>query len=216
MGGDNMLVSNNYVKKKDVVYVKESDSLEVALQKLVDSGYRCIPVLDDNEDQYIGNVYKVDILKKEVEGDLSGPLTDVIDNKEDGFIEEEAPFFKVFTTIKRIPYLAVVGENKKFLGILTNANVLDVLESAWDLENGGYSLTIGTLEYAGALRNMLDICNKYTTVRSVITLKDTLKFVRRVSIVLPKDVNKKTLDKIIKDLEEANFAVIRVENLQKA
>jgi len=208
-----MLVSNNYVRKRDVVFVRESEGMEAALKKLVESGFRCIPVLDDGGEKYVGNVYKVDLLKKEVEGELDGPLSEVLDDMEDGFIEEEAPFFKVFTTIKRLPYLAVVDEEKNFLGILTNANVLDVLESSWDVESGGYSLTIGTIEYAGALRHMLKIINEYTSVRSVITLKDTLKFVRRVTIVLPKEVDEKNLKKIIKDLEEANYNIIHVERL---
>lgn len=209
-----MLVSNNYVNKKDVIYLKESDGMEIALKKLVDSGYRCIPVLDDEEKKYIGNVYKVDLLKKEVEGELSGSLEAVIEDQEDGYVEEEAPFFKVFTTIKRLPFLAVVDEEKNFLGILTNGKVLNVLESAWDIQKGSYSLTIGTIEYAGALRHMLGVINKYTTVQSVITLKDTLKFVRRVTIVLPKEVEESTLEKIIKDLEEDNFSVIHVEKLK--
>ncbi|HLR24192.1 MAG TPA: cyclic di-AMP binding protein CbpA [Candidatus Avipropionibacterium sp.] len=208
-----MLVNNNYVRKRDVVFVRESDGMESALEKIVEAGYRCIPVLDDAREKYVGNVYKVDLLKKEVDGELDGPLSEVITDVEDGFVEEEAPFFKVFATIKRLPYLAVVDDEKTFLGILTNANVLDVLESSWDIENGSYSLTIGTIEYAGALRHMLDIINEYTSVQSVITLKDTLKFVRRLTVVLPKEVDEKTLKKITRDLEEANYNVIRVEEL---
>lgn len=208
-----MLVSNNYVHARDVVYVKESDGMQVAYDKLVESGYRCIPVLDEAGEKYVGNVYKVDLLQKEVENELSGSLDEVIEDQEDGYIEEEAPFFHVFKTIKRLPFLAVVDEDKTFLGILTNANVLDVLESAWDVKNGSYSLTIGTIEYSGALSNMLDVINEYTNVQGVVTLKDTLKFVRRVTIVLDKDVDKKKLDKIIKELEEENFTVIHVEEL---
>src|SRR5690625_1200761 len=148
MGGSYMLVSNNYVHARDVVYVKESDGMQVAYDKLVESGYRCIPVLDEAGEKYVGNVYKVDLLQKEVENELSGSLDEVIEDQEDGYIEEEAPFFYVFKTIKRLPFLAVVDEDKTFLGILTNANVLDVLESAWDVKNGSYSLTIGTIEYS--------------------------------------------------------------------
>src|SRR5690625_2554566 len=213
MGGSYMLVSNNYVHARDVVYVKESDGMQVAYDKLVESGYRCIPVLDEAGEKYVGNVYKVDLLQKEVENELSGSLDEVIEDQEDGYIEEEVPFFHVFKTIKRLPFLAVVDEDKTFLGILTNANVLDVLESAWDVKNGSYSLTIGTIEYSGALSNMLDVINEYTNVQGVVTLKDTLKFVRRVTIVLDKDVDKKKLDKIIKGLEEENFTVIHVEEL---
>lgn len=210
-----MLVSNDYVPKREVVFVKETAHMEEALEKLKESGYRCIPVLDEQAEKYIGNVYKVDLLKKEVDGKLDGPLNGVIEDQDDGHIKEDDPFFKVFTSIKRLPFLAVVDEDKTFLGILTNGNVIHVLESSWDVKNGGYSLTIGTIEYAGALQHMLGIINEYANVQSVITLKNTFKFVRRVTIVLPKEVDEKTLEKITKGLDENNFTVIHVEKLNE-
>src|SRR5690625_6929041 len=36
------------------------------------------------------SVYKVDLLQKEVENELSGSLDEVIEDQEDGYIEEEA------------------------------------------------------------------------------------------------------------------------------
>lgn len=208
-----MLVSNDYVSKQEVVFVTETAQMKEALDKIVESGYRCIPVLDEQGEKYIGNVYKVDLLTKEVDDELEGPLNGVIRDQEDGHIKEDDPFFKVFTSIKRLPFLAVVDEEKRFLGILTNGNVIHVLENSWDIRNGSYSLTIGTIEYAGALQHILGVINEYCSVQSVITLKDTLKFVRRVCIVLPKDVDEKTANKVVKSLEDENFTVIHKEKL---
>src|SRR5690625_3817009 len=202
-----MLVKNDYVNKRDVVFVKESDTVESVHKRIAESGYRCIPVLDDSETHYIGNVYKVDLLIHEREEDLKGPLTSLIKDQEDGFVEEEAAFFKVFQSIKRLPYLAVVGEDKRFLGILTNGNVIQVLESAWGIDRGSYSLTIGTIEYSGALQSILKIINKFCSVESVITLNNDLKFVRRVCIILPKDVGEKTAQAVIDALDKNNFTV---------
>src|SRR5690625_5291727 len=116
MGGSYMLVSNNYVHARDVVYVKESDGMQVAYDKLVESGYRCIPVLDEAGEKYVGNVYKVDLLQKEVENELSGSLDEVIEDQEDGYIEEEVPFFYVFKTINIMTFLAVVDDVSSCLG----------------------------------------------------------------------------------------------------
>ncbi|SHG36448.1 cyclic di-AMP binding protein CbpA [Ornithinibacillus halophilus] len=207
-----MLVKNDYVNKKDVVHVKQDDSIEHVLEVLDKSGYRCIPVLDESETTFVGNIYKVDLLEYEIDHSLTGPLSSLIEDK-DGFVRENDPFFKVFSSIKRLPYLAVVNEEKEFLGILTNGNVLQLLEDAWGVNEGSYCLTVGTIEYAGALAKMLKVVNKHCNVQSVISLKNNLNFVRRVCVVLPKEVNEELATKVQKDLEKHNFTVTDIEVL---
>lgn len=212
LGGVGMLVKNDYVNKKDVVFVKENDSLETVMKTLDDSGYRCIPVLDEAEEKYVGNIYKVDVLEYELDHSLVGNLSKLISDQE-GFIKEDAPFFKVFSSIKQLPYLAVVNDDMEFLGILTNGNVIQVLENAWGVHNGSYSFTIGTIEYAGALQKMLKVVNKYCNVQSVISLNNNSHYVRRVCIVLPKEVDEALADKIRADLDKNNFTVTDIEKL---
>lgn len=209
-----MLASNDYINKKNVVYVKETDVLTKVQDKFVKSGFRCIPVLDDEANEYIGNVYKVDLLKYERDGQsLDEKVTPLIRDQEHGFIYEEDPFFKVFRHIKQLPYLAILDQDETFLGILTSGNVIQVLEGAWGVEDGSYALTIGTIEYSGALQNILEVVNEYCNVQSVISLKNSLNYVRRVSVVLPKGVDDDTLEQLTRDLEKANFTVVDVEKL---
>lgn len=211
-----MLVSNDYVNKHEVVTVKESESLEQALQTLSDSGYRCVPVLDESNEKYVGNIYKVDLLKYEREHDreaLKKPVTELTRDENDGTIKEDDAFVKVFSNIKRLPFLAVVNKDNDFLGILTNGNVIQVLENAWGVHNGSFSLTIGTIEYSGVLTKMLKIVNKYCNVQSVISLNNDSKYVRRVCIVLPEEIDEKTANKIAKDLEHNNLTVTDIEKL---
>lgn len=211
-----MLVSNDYVNKQFVVTVKEHDSMKKAVDILADSGYRCIPVLDKTGEKYVGNIYKVDLLKFERENDsLDQPLTELIDNKENGDIKEDAPFFKVFSSIKQLPFLAVVDDARNFLGILTNGNVIQVLENAWGVHNGSFSLTIGTIEYAGALTKILRIINEHCNVQSVISLNHNSKYVRRVCVVLPEEVKEPLMKTIVEELEENNLTVTDVEKLAK-
>lgn len=213
LGGRGMLVKNDYVNRQDVLYAKESDAIEDVMEKLSSSGYRCIPVLDDNHEKYVGNIYKVHLLKHEKEHGTDGDIGSLIADKEHSFVKEDDPFFKVFKSIKQLPFLAVVDDDKKLLGILTNGNVIQVLESAWGIERGSYSLTIGTIEYSGALQKMLEIVNKHCNVESVISLNNDLRFVRRVCIVLPKEVNEKTMNKIVKSLDDNSFTVVDIETL---
>ncbi|MBC5637779.1 CBS domain-containing protein [Ornithinibacillus sp. BX22] len=207
-----MLVKNDYVNKNDVVFVKESDSLESVMKTLEDSGYRCIPVLDETGEKYVGNIYKVDLLEYELDYSLVGTLSDLVSDRE-GYIKEDAPFFKVFSSIKKLPYLAVVNDSMDFLGILTNGNVIQVLENAWGVHNGSYSFTIGTIEYAGALQKMLRIVNRHCNVQSVISLNNNSNYVRRVCIVLPKEVDEDLAEKIRLDLDKNNFTVTDIEKL---
>ncbi|SFE43848.1 CBS domain-containing protein [Lentibacillus persicus] len=208
-----MIINEDYVDKREVVYVHETDSKQAALDKLVDSGYRCIPVLDEAGEKYVGNIYKVHLMEEEIEGLLEGPLSDLITD-EKGFVNYKDPFVKVFSSIKELPFLGVVDDDKTFLGILTNGNIIQVLENAWGVHNGSYSLTIGTIEYSGALRRMLKVVNKYCNLQSVISLNNDSQFVRRVCIVLPEDVNETTMKQVVADLEKDNFTVTDIEVLQ--
>lgn len=211
-----MLVSNDYLNKRLVVTVTENDSMKEAIKTLIDSGYRCVPVLDETEEKYIGNIYKVDLLRYETENNseaLEKKITELIQVDDSGTIREDDAFFKVFSNIKRLPFLAVINKDDDFLGILTNGNVIQVLENAWGVHNGSFSLTIGTIEYSGVLTKMLKIVNKYCNVQSVISLNNDSKYVRRVSIVLPEDVDEETANKIAKDLEHNNLTVTDIEKL---
>ncbi|MFD1037379.1 cyclic di-AMP binding protein CbpA [Virgibacillus byunsanensis] len=208
-----MLVKNDYLDKNHVVFVNENDSIQSVMIKLEETGYRCIPVLDQAEKKYVGNIYKVDLLEYEKENLLDGPVTELISDRENSYVKSDDAFFKVFSSIKRLPFLAVVDEDKEFLGILTNGNVIQVLENAWGVHNGSYSFTIGTIEYSGVLRKMLKIINKYCNVQSVISLNNNSKYVRRVCIVLPKEVDEAMAKEIEKDLDKNNFTVTDIEKL---
>lgn len=207
-----MLVKNDYVKKQDVVFVRENDSMSQVLETLEQSGYRCIPVLDEFEDKYVGNIYKVHLLEYEKDHSLNGPVTSLVQDN-DGYVQEDDAFFQVFAAIKRLPYLALVNEDKQFRGIITNGNVIQVLENAWGANNGSYSLTIGTIEYAGALQKMLKVVNKFCNVQSVISLNNNSSYVRRVCVVLPMEVNEKQMEEICAELDKNNFTVTDVEKL---
>ena len=70
-----MLVKQRIVKKKDVSFVKESDTISDVLGQLNDNGFRCIPVLDDNGEKFIGNIYKVEVLEYKLkDGDMKQPV----------------------------------------------------------------------------------------------------------------------------------------------
>ena len=56
-----MLLKTLIKPKKDLVTVKEDITLEEALTVLEDSGYRCVPILDETGKIFRGNIYKMHI-----------------------------------------------------------------------------------------------------------------------------------------------------------
>src|SRR5699024_7899872 len=144
---------------------------------------------------------------------LVQPLTELITDQDKGHIKEDDPFFKMFSNIKQLPFLAVVNDEKDFLGNLRNSNVIQVLENARGVNNGSFSITSGKIEYAGILTKMLKIINKYCNVQSVISLNNDSKYVRRLCIVLPNEVDENLAKTIAQDLEDNNLTVTDIEKL---
>ena len=56
-------------------------------------------------------------------GDMSLPVTHLIKNTTK-FINITSSFFKVFFTIKELPYIAVLDDSQHFYGILTHSSLL--------------------------------------------------------------------------------------------
>ena len=126
-----MLVKQKQLKKKDVTFVTETDSISNVLEQLNSSGYRCIPVVNETGEKFVGNIYKVEILEYKLkEGDMQAPVKQLTEEAE-AFVTESSSFFEVFTSLKRLPYLAVVDEKGIFTGILPHSKVIELIEEAW-------------------------------------------------------------------------------------
>lgn len=201
-----MRIKGHYVEKREIVYCKENDTLEQAFAVINESGYRCIPVLDEEGKTFKGNIYEVDILKKMDSSTKKIPISSVMRDK-DEFIKEDASFYEIFFTIKRLPYIAVLDDNGMFIGILTHARVIGLLEEAW---GDGYTLTIGTMEHEGALNRLTKAINKHTTIKSLVTL-DNDSFIRRILVTLPKDLSEETYGKVKQEIENTGFRIVYEE-----
>ncbi|WP_303754567.1 cyclic di-AMP binding protein CbpA [Enterococcus sp. S86.2] len=209
-----MLLKTMVYKKRDLTTVKETATLAEALEILEDSGFRCVPILDESEKIFRGNIYKMHIYRHKANGgDMNLPVTHLLKNATK-FIYVNSSFFKVFFTIKELPYIAVLNENNKFYGILTHSSLLNMLSQSWSIDQGSYVLTIASTGKQGDLAAISKIIAKYSSIASCITLdigKD--EFIRRTLITLPAKTDKALCDKIISHLESKNFKVVEVEDL---
>ncbi|MGX7236470.1 cyclic di-AMP binding protein CbpA [Enterococcus phoeniculicola] len=212
-----MLLKTMVYKKKDLTTVKETNTLEEALDILEDSGYRCVPILDDSGKIFRGNIYKMHIYRhKSTGGDMTLPVTHLLKNATK-YIYVNTSFFKVFFTIKELPYITVLDDNNHFYGILTHSSLLNMLSQSWSIDNGSYVLTIASTGKQGDLAAITKIISKYCSIASCITLdigKD--EFIRRTLITLPAKTSKELCTTVVDHLERKSFKVLEIEALQNS
>ncbi|AQS54042.1 hypothetical protein BW727_101677 [Jeotgalibaca dankookensis] len=211
-----MLIRSLAIPKRDLTTVKESATLQEAIDILEESGYRCVPVLDETEKLFRGNIYKMHIYRHKANGgDMSLPVTHLLKNATK-FISIDSSFFKIFFTIKELPYIAVLNKDMTFFGILTHSSLLNMLAQSWSVDIGSYVLTIVAPSRKGDLFQITKVINKTTSIANVITLDGTRDDVlRRVLVTLPAETTRAELDTIIAGLEKMDYSVVSVENLQK-
>ncbi|RUL48694.1 MULTISPECIES: cyclic di-AMP binding protein CbpA [Lysinibacillus] len=210
-----MIVKQRYVKKNDVVWCKETDSIATVLDKLNTSGFRCIPILDEAEKKFIGNAYKVTILEHKLEhGSDDLPISE-LKLDEDGTINEESSFFEIFFSIKRLPYLAVLDEERNLVGILTHSKVFELLEEAWGYKTGSCALTIALPDTEGILAKILSMIKKKSAIHGVFAIDDDNYYLRRVIVTLAKGANSNTIKDIEQLLHKAGARLIDIEVFNK-
>ena len=198
-----MLIKSLVYKKDYLTTVNEKATLAEALKILEDSGFRCVPILDDTGTIFRGNIYKMHIYRhKSQGGDMNLPVTYLLKNATKT-IKVNSPFFRVFFNIKDLPYIAVLDEENHFYGILTHSRLLDML------------LTILSDNGRGNLVKMAKIISKYSNIAGCLTLDvKTGELVRRNLFTLPIGVSRETMTAIVNRLEKKGFVVAEIEDLQ--
>lgn len=209
-----MLIESVCIPKRLLTTVNESCTLEEAIGILEESGFRCVPVLDESGKIFRGNIYKMHIYRHKADGgDMSLPVTHLLKNSTK-FIHLNSSFFKIFFTIKELPYIAVLDNDNMFYGILTHSSLLGILSQSWNVKEGRFALTVASTGKKGDLATMTKIISKFSDIASCITLdvgKD--EYIRRTIVTLPAGTDKDTCDLIVKALEKKDFFVAEVEDL---
>lgn len=214
-----MLIKSLVIKKDYLTTVNEHATLEEALKILEDSGYRCVPILDDTGTIFRGNIYKMHIYRHKSQGkDMNLPVTYLLKNATKT-IKVNSPFFKVFFTIKDLPYISVLDESDKFYGILTHSRLLDMLSDAWNIKTGSYVFTVLTDNSHGNLVKIAKIIGKYSNIAGTMSLdasaaEKNKNFVRRILFTLPAGITEQTMRTIVSKLEHKGFVVAEIEDLQ--
>ncbi|KAA0948793.1 CBS domain-containing protein [Sporosarcina sp. ANT_H38] len=208
-----MHVRDLLLERLGVSTVNINQTVGEALDAINASGYRCIPVVD-NEDNYKGMIYKVHLIEYLYED--NGAKTEQIDHllmHQDTFITDRCSFLKALIKIKALPFLSVV-ENGKLVGILTHNKVESVLGDAFGLKTGGINLTISSTEAKGMIEKLTKTL-RGENIEGMFTLDNGSVLARRVVITLENGKTDAQIDKLKEKLIKEGFRVLQVDKIAK-
>ncbi|WP_318616613.1 CBS domain-containing protein [Sporosarcina sp. YIM B06819] len=208
-----MLVRDLYLPKQDVIIAHTEQTVMDVLTKIKESGYRCIPVVDSNED-YKGMIYKVHLIEYIYEGggDKNTPVEQLLKHQ-DAFISDRSSFLNALIEIKSLPFLNVV-ENGKLIGILTHNKVESVLEDAFGLKTGGINITISSTEAKGMIEKLTKTL-RGENIEGMFTLDNGSVLARRVVITLEGDKTEEDIKKLSDKLEKNGFRILHVDHIEQ-
>ena len=207
-----MFVRDLYLELHDVVVVENNKSVEAVYELLKESGYRCIPVVNEDGD-YQGMVYKVHVMEDlyEHNGAEKENINHLLKHQ-DVYIQQRSPFLKALVAIKSLPFISVV-ENGKLIGILTHNKVESVLEDAFAVHTGGINLTLSSIEARGMIEKLTKAL-RGENIEGMFTLDNGSVVARRVVITLEDGKTDEEIQKIQTKLENSGFRVLHVDRLK--
>ncbi|KEK23602.1 cyclic di-AMP binding protein CbpA [Bacillus gaemokensis] len=205
-----MRVKYHFLPKQKVVFCKSDDLGEKALQVMNEKGYRAIPVLAEDEQQFKGIIYKVDILEHKCNEGLEDMCVKDMMEDQSAFIFEKDSFFRAFHIIRRLPFLAVLNEYNEFVGILTHSNIFDVIEDSFGMRTGGYIITIATQDCKGTIKELGTLLRSYH-IGGLFTLDNGDQYIRRVIVNITDELTEKGLERLIAKIEKKGFRVSHVD-----
>lgn len=207
-----MFVRDLYLELHDVITVQNEQSVAEVYKTIKDSGYRCIPVVD-NEGSYKGMIYKVHLMEDiyENDGGQKENINHLLQHV-DVYIEQRSPFLNALINIKALPFISVV-EDEKLIGILTHNRVESVLQDAFAVKTGGVNITLSSIEARGMIEKLTKTL-RGENIEGMFTLDNGSVVARRVVITLERGKTKTDLETLTEKLEKNGFRILHVDYLE--
>jgi signal-transduction protein with cAMP-binding, CBS, and nucleotidyltransferase domain len=210
-----VFVKSIMLPKHYCVTIQQNETIKTALSKLEEHAIDGIPVLDG--DQYVGVVTRFGIYEKFFNSNQSKdtylettPVTEIV-KYEDKYLEGNEIFEKTLVDLKDFPLLAVVGTNKKFLGIVTRFDVMEQFQSAFGMNKPGVRIAFTSVETEGRIARLAEIAHHFHEhIISLVTFDETDKLVRRIVMKIEKKDN---INKFTRKLEESGFRILNIDEI---
>lgn len=209
-----MYLTNIMIPKEKCYIANPKDTIHSALDKLEHHGIDGLPVVADGK--YIGMITRYSIFrhyffkKENVSRDefiestkIEEILTLDLHSLNANHVVEES-----LLNLQDFPILAVVNDDKDFLGIVTRYDVMEQFKSAFGMKQKGIRIAITSVEAEGRIKRLSIIIAKFKlNTISFVTFDETDKMYRRMIIKVEKTNN---LEKFIKYLGKNGFKVLDV------
>ncbi|RIO04464.1 CBS domain-containing protein [Mammaliicoccus sciuri] len=209
-----MYLTNIMIPKEKCYIANPKDTIHSALDKLEHHGIDGLPVVADGK--YIGMITRYSIFrhyffkKENVSRDefiestkIEEILTLDLHSLNANHVVEES-----LLNLQDFPILAVVNDDKDFLGIVTRYDVMEQFKSAFGMKQKGIRIAITSVEAEGRIKRLSSIIAKFKlNTISFVTFDETDKMYRRMIIKVKKTNN---LEKFIKYLGKNGFKVLDV------
>lgn len=209
-----MYLSNIMIPKEKCYIANPKDTIHSALDKLEHHGIDGLPVVSDGK--YVGMITRYSIFrhyffkKENVSRDefientkIEEILTLDLHSLHANQVVEES-----LLNLQDFPILAVVNDEKDFLGIVTRYDVMEQFKSAFGMKQKGIRIAITSVEAEGRIKRLSSIIAKFKlNTISFVTFDETDKMYRRMIIKVEKTNN---LEKFIKYLGKNGFKVLDV------
>jgi CBS domain-containing protein len=208
-----VFVKNMMIPNHACVTVQEDTLLGVALEKLETNQIDGVPVLEG--EKYVGvvtryNIYENYFLSGKQKDEYLSSFTvkEIATHKEKYLLGEEV-FEKTLLDLKDFPLLAVVDQNRKFLGVVTRSDVLSTFQSAFGVNRPGVRIAFTSVETEGRIARLSEIAHHFHEhIISLVTFDETDKLVRRIVMKVEKKDN---IDRFTKKLEEQGFRILSIQ-----
>lgn len=208
-----MFVKNMMIPNHACVTVQGDTTLGVALEQLETNQIDGVPVLQG--EKYLGVVTRYNIYEnyflseKQKDEYLSSFTVKEIATHQEKFLLGEEVFEKTLLDLKDFPLLAVVDQNRKFLGVVTRSDVLSTFQSAFGVNRPGIRIAFTSVETEGRIARLSEIAHHFHEhIISLVTFDETDKLVRRIVMKVEKKDN---IDRFTKKLEEQGFRILSIQ-----
>lgn len=206
-----MHIRDLIVERLAVATVKVDQSVSDTLKKINETGYRCIPVVDE-ADNYKGMIYKVDLLSYlyEEKGDAQQSINHLL-RHQDTYLFEDASFLSTLLNIKALPFISIVRDDK-LIGIVTHNKIESVFEDAFGTKTGGLNITLASTEARGMIRK-LTTALKDENIEGLMTLDNGSALARRVVLTLEDEKSEEEANRIKEKLEKNGFRILQMQQI---
>ncbi len=121
------------IPKQMLTYLYADDTLDIAVNELLESGYTAVPVID-RDGIYLGVVSEGDFLKMVMEcgRDKLGKhkVEEIISKDKEAFIINTVSKDEIMEKILDRNFLSIVDDRKCFVGIITRKSIIKYLSNS--------------------------------------------------------------------------------------